>query len=176
MEIEAGTGGTTSVLLPTWARLGVPTVYTMTDISPSLVAQASLTFKEYPFVQYKVVDIEKKSLPELRRSQHIILGSNVVHATVDGQSSLKNVFKMLRPDGFLVFHELTTQMPWADVVFGLFEGWWRFNDGRQHALQSPEAWRNALQIAGYGYVDWTSGKRAEAKLQSLILGLATDPE
>lgn len=176
LEIGAGTGGTTSVLLPALARLGVPTVYTMTDISPSLVAQASMTFKKYPFVEYKVVDIEQKPLPELRSSQHIVLGSNVVHATVDGQSSLSNVHKMLRPDGFLIFHELTTQMPWADVVFGLFEGWWRFNDGRQHALQSPKSWGKTLQAAGYGHMDWTDGKRPEAKLQSLILGLASDPE
>ncbi|KAE8365524.1 S-adenosyl-L-methionine-dependent methyltransferase [Aspergillus caelatus] len=176
LEIGAGTGGTTSVLLPALARLGVPTVYTMTDISPSLVTQASSTFKQYPFVEYKVVDIERKPPLELQRSQHIVLGSNVVHATTDVPSSLKNIHKMLRPDGFLIFHELTTQMPWADVVFGLFEGWWRFSDGRQHALQSPQAWANMLKSAGYGHVDWTDGSRPEAKLQSLILGMATEVE
>jgi 2-polyprenyl-3-methyl-5-hydroxy-6-metoxy-1,4-benzoquinol methylase len=176
LEIGAGTGGTTSVLLPALARLGVSTVYTVTDLSPSLVTQASSTFKQYPFAEYKVVDIEKEPPLELQSSQHIVLGSNVVHATADGPSSLKNIHKMLRPDGFLIFHELTTQMPWADVVFGLFEGWWRFNDGRQHALQSPQAWAKMLKSAGYGHVDWTDGCRPEAKLQSLILGMATDPE
>lgn len=176
LEVGAGTGGTTSVLLPALARLGVPTVYTMTDISPSLVTQASFIFKQYPFVEYKVVDIEREPALELQCSQHIVLGSNVVHATTDGRSSLKNIHKMLRPDGFLIFHELTKQMPWADVVFGLFEGWWHFNDGRQHALQSPQAWANVLKSAGYGHVDWTDGSRQEAKLQSLILGMATEVE
>ena len=176
LEIGAGTGGTTSVLLPALARRGVSAVYTVTDLSPSLVTQASSTFKQYPFAEYKVVDIEKEPPLELQSSQHIVLGSNVVHATADGPSALKNVRKMLRPDGFLIFHELTTQMPWADVVFGLFEGWWRLDDGRQHALQSPHAWAKMLKSAGYGYVDWTDGRRPEAKLQSLILGMATDPE
>jgi len=148
----------------------------MTDLSPSLVTQASSTFKQYPFVEYKVVDIEKEPPLELQSSQHIVLGSNVVHPTANAPSSLKNIHKMLRPDGFLIFHELTTQMPWADVVFGLFEGWWRFKDGRQHALQSSQAWAKMLKSAGYGHVDWTDGCRPEAKLQSLILGMATDPE
>ena len=176
LEIGAGTGGLTSVLLPDLARLGVNTVYTMTDLSPSLVTLASSTFKLYPFVDYKVVDIEKEPPPELQSSQHIVLGTHVVHTTADGPSSLKNIHKMLRPDGFLIFHELTTQMLWADVVFGLFEGWWRFQDGRQHALQSPQAWAKMLRAAGYSHVDWTYGCRPEAKLQSLVLGMATDPE
>lgn len=68
LEIGAGTGGTTSVLLPALAHLGVSTVYTMTDLSPSLVTQASSTFKQYPFVEYKVVDIEKEPPLELQSS------------------------------------------------------------------------------------------------------------
>ncbi|OBT40721.1 hypothetical protein VE00_09784 [Pseudogymnoascus sp. WSF 3629] len=176
LEIGAGTGGTTSILLPALAQLDVPLVYTMTDISPSLVTQASSTFKQYPFVEFKVVDIEKEPPRELQSNQHIVLGSNVVHATADLQCSLRNVNKLLRPDGFLIFHELTTQMLWADVVFGLFEGWWRFRDGRGHALQSPQAWAKTLKSAGFNHVDWTDGSRPEAKLQSLILGMVTDPE
>ncbi|KAF9884910.1 hypothetical protein FE257_000901 [Aspergillus nanangensis] len=172
LEIGAGTGGTTSVLLPALARLGIPMVYTMTDLSPTLVTQGSSTFKQYPFLEYKVVNIEREPPLELQSSQHIILGSNVVHATTHVPSSLKNIHKMLRPDGFFIFHELTSQMSWADVVFGLFEGWWRFNDGRQHALQSPQAWSNMLKSAGYGHVDWTDGLHPEAKLQSLILGIS----
>ncbi|OBT53233.1 hypothetical protein VE04_06888 [Pseudogymnoascus sp. 24MN13] len=176
LEIGAGTGGTTSILLPALAQLDVPLVYTMTDISPSLVTQASSTFKQYPFVEFKVVDIEKEPPRELQSNQHIVLGSNVVHATADLQCSLRNVNKLLRPDGFLIFHELTTQMLWADVVFGLFEGWWRFRDGRGHALQSRQAWAKTLKSAGFNHVDWTDGSRPEAKLQSLILGMVTDPE
>lgn len=176
LEIGAGTGGTTSVLLPALAGLGIPLVYTVTDISPSLVTQATSTFRQYPFVEFKVVDIEKKPPRELQSSQHIVLGSNVVHATADAPTSLKNIHRMLRSDGFLIFHELTTQMLWSDVIFGLFEGWWRFNDGRQHALQSPQAWKTMLKSAGYGLVDWTDGSLPEAKLQRLILGMAIDPE
>jgi 2-polyprenyl-3-methyl-5-hydroxy-6-metoxy-1,4-benzoquinol methylase len=176
LEVGAGTGGTSSVLLSALAEAGVPVVYTMTDISPSLVTQASLAFKQYPFVEYRILDIEKQPPSELCSSQHIVLGSNVIHATVDATSSLKHIRKLLRPDGFLIFHELTTQMAWADVVFGLFEGWWRFRDGRQHALQTAQYWSKILRSVGYGYVDHTEGRRAEADLQSLIFAMANDPK
>ncbi|KEQ78405.1 hypothetical protein M438DRAFT_360539 [Aureobasidium pullulans EXF-150] len=45
LEMGAGTGGTTCVLVPFLASLGIPLEYTFTDISPSMVAQAK---KEVP--------------------------------------------------------------------------------------------------------------------------------
>lgn len=175
LEVGAGTGGTTSRVLPVLAALGVPVSYTVTDLSAMLVSEASATFAQYPFVKYSVVDIEQEPEPELLRSQHIILGSNVLHATRDLKSSLKTIHKMLRPDGFLVIHEMTAQMLWADATFGLTEGWWRFDDGRTHPLQSPQAWKKVLESAGYGYVDWTDGRRPESKMQKLIFAMASDP-
>lgn len=175
LEIGAGTGGTTSRLLPALARLDVPIIYTMTDLSSALVTEASSTFKQYPFVKFEVLDIEKEPIPSLRSSQHIVLGSNVIHATRDLSVSLSMIHKLLRPDGFMIFHELTTQMLWADTIFGLFEGWWRFEDGREHALQSAKSWASVLKSIGYGYVDWTDGRRPEAKLQKLIFAMAAEP-
>ena len=175
LEIGAGTGGTTSTVVPALATLGIPIVYTFSDLSALLVAEAAKTYKQYPFVKFKVVDIEKKPEPELLHSQHIILGSNVLHAAKNLSVSLKIIHQMLRADGFLIIHEMTTQMLWADAAFGLIEGWWRFEDGRQHALQSTAAWEKVIRSSGYGYVDWTDGKRLEAKSQNLIFAMASDP-
>lgn len=175
LEVGAGTGGTTSRILPALAAMDVPVSYTVSDLSAMLVSEAATTFAQYPFVKYSVVDIEKEPEPELLRSQHLILGSNVLHATRDLKFALKNIHKMLRPDGFIVIHEMTAQMLWADATFGLTEGWWRFDDGRTHPLQSPQAWKKVLQSAGYGYVDWTDGRRPESKSQKLIFAMASDP-
>lgn len=177
LEIGAGTGGTTSRLLPALTRLNIPLVYTMTDISSLLVTEATSNsnFNQYPFVRFEILDIEQEPSSHLLHSQHIILGSNVIHATRNLSVSLKMIHRMLRPDGFLIFHELTTRMLWADVIFGLISGWWRFEDGRQYALQSATAWATSLKSAGYGYVDWTEGTRPEAKLQKLIFAMASDP-
>ncbi|KAI0202676.1 methyltransferase domain-containing protein [Astrocystis sublimbata] len=175
LEIGAGTGGTTSRLLPALARLDVPVVYTFTDLSPTLVTEAASKYEKYPFMEFEVVDIEKEPSAVLKNSQHIVLGSNVIHATRKLSESLAMVHRLLRPDGFLVFHELTTRMLWADVVFGLFEGWWRFDDGRRHALQSPKRWADLLTSAGFGHVDYTDGRRPEAALQKLIFAMASNP-
>lgn len=175
LEIGAGTGGTTSTVVPALATLGIPIVYTFSDLSALLVSEAAKIYAQYPFVKFKVVDIEKEPEPELLQSQHIILGSNVLHATKNLSVSLKIIHQMLREDGFLIVHEMTTQMLWADAAFGLIEGWWRFEDGRQHALQSTAAWEKVIKSSGYGHVDWTDGKRPEAKSQNLIFAMASDP-
>ncbi len=57
LEVGAGTGGTTSALLPV-----VPpqrSVYRFTDLSEFFFAQAEQKFKAYPFIQYGIMDLEK---------------------------------------------------------------------------------------------------------------------
>lgn len=175
LEVGAGTGGTTSWMLPMLARSETPIVYTLTDIGPVFVNQAAEAFKEYPFAEYKILDIEQEPGPEFRNSQHIVLGTNVIHATLDICKSLKNIRKILRSDGFAVIGEMTAQTLWADVAFGLIAGFWRFSDGRRHALLNPQQWRKKFVSAGYGHVDWTKGRRPEAAMQGLIFALVSDP-
>ena len=173
LEVGAGTGGTTFKIVPVLARLGIPVVYTMSDIGSVFLSAAQKKLEEYPFMEYRVVDIEKEPEEALRNSQHIVIGSNVFHATRDLSVSLKNVHKMLRPDGFLMMHELTTQMLWADVAFGMISGWWAFEDGRQHALQSPKHWEKVLRSVGFGHVGWNEGTRPESRIQNLIWAMAS---
>jgi 2-polyprenyl-3-methyl-5-hydroxy-6-metoxy-1,4-benzoquinol methylase len=174
LEVGAGTGGTTSKIVPVLARLGIPVVYTMSDVSSFFVATAQAKFKEYPFVEFVVVDIEEEPDAKLQNTQHIVLGSNVIHATRNLFVSMANIRKMLRPDGFTIYHEMTTQMLWTDVIFGLLEGWWLFEDGRQHPLQNVQHWEKVLRSVGFGHVDWTDGHRPEAKIQNLIFAMVSD--
>lgn len=173
LEVGAGTGGTTFKLVPVLARLGIPVVYIMSDISAVFVAAAQQKLAAYPFVEYQVVDLEKEPEAPLRHTQHIVLGSNVLHATRDLAVSLAHVRTMLRPDGFTIFHELTAPMLWADVAFGLIAGWWAFADERHHALQSAQHWAKVLGAVGFGHVGWTDGRRPETRIQNLILAMAS---
>ncbi|OLN89945.1 Iterative polyketide synthase CazM 11 [Colletotrichum chlorophyti] len=175
LEMGAGTGGTTKRLLPLLARLGVPIEYTFTDLAPSLVAAARKKWgKEYPFMKFRTHDIEKVPEDDLIGTQHIVLSSNAVHATRSLVVSTGNVRKVLRPDGLLLMLEMTRTPYWVDLVFGLFEGWWLFEDGRSHALTHEDRWRTDLQKAGYGHVDWTEGATAESEIEKLVIALA-DP-
>lgn len=174
LEMGAGTGGTTRVLAPFLASLNVPVVYTFTDLAPSMVAQARKTFKAYPFMRFAVHDIEKPPAEELRH-QHIVIASNAVHATHSLAASAVNIRAALRPDGFLLMLEMTVIVPFIDIIFGLLEGWWLFDDGRRHAIAPVSRWERDLQSAGFGHVDWTDGSLPENDIQKVILALASGP-
>ncbi|KAI0469738.1 male sterility protein-domain-containing protein [Xylariaceae sp. FL0804] len=140
-----------------------------------MVAQARRTLgKQYPFMRFAAHDIEKSPAVELH-SQHIIIASNAIHATHNLVESVTNVRQALRPDGFLMMLEQTADIPLSNLVFGLFEGWWLFDDGRTHAVVPTDLWERDLRTAGYGHVDWTDGHLPENRLQRVIVALASGP-
>ncbi|KAJ5361596.1 Type I Polyketide synthases (Type I PKS) [Penicillium brevicompactum] len=174
LEMGAGTGGTTRWLLPLLASLDLPVEYVFTDLAPSFVAAARKKFsKQYTFMKFRTHDIEKLPAEDLIGTQHIVIASNAVHATHSLTESTKNIRQALRPDGFLMMVEMTGTLYWVDIIFGLFEGWWKFDDGRTHAVTHESRWERDLQAAGYGHVDWTDGHRPENKLERLIIAFAS---
>jgi SAM-dependent methyltransferase len=175
LEMGAGTGGTTKYLAPLLANLNVPVEYTFTDLAPSFVAVARKKFKAYAFVKFRADDTEKPPADDLLGTQHIIIASNAVHATHSLTESTKNIRKALRPDGFLMMLEMTETLYWIDMIFGLLEGWWLFDDGRRHAISHQSRWERELQLVGYGHVDWTDGNCPENNIQRIIIALASGP-
>jgi acyl transferase domain-containing protein/acyl carrier protein/NAD(P)-dependent dehydrogenase (short-subunit alcohol dehydrogenase family)/SAM-dependent methyltransferase len=169
LEMGAGTGGTSQWLIPLLASLPMRVEYTFTDLAPSFVAAARKRFSQYDFIKYRTHDIEHGAPEDLRNSQHIVIASNAIHATHDITKSASHVKEFLRSDGLLLMVEMTTPLLWVDVIFGLFEGWWLFDDGRSHAVTNEADWKRHLLAAGYGSVDWTDGERPENKLEKLII-------
>jgi acyl transferase domain-containing protein/thioester reductase-like protein/acyl carrier protein/SAM-dependent methyltransferase len=175
LEMGAGTGGTTQILVPLLASLNIQVEYTFTDLSSSMVAAARRTMgKQYPFMSFAVHDIEKAPAEDIC-GQHIIIASNAVHATHNLVESAKNVHSALRPDGMLMMLEQTEDTPLSNLIFGLFEGWWMFDDGRTHAVVPTERWTRDLQSAGFGHVDWTDGHLPENNIQRVVVALASGP-
>ncbi|TVY50464.1 Citrinin polyketide synthase, partial [Lachnellula cervina] len=179
LELGAGTGGTTARLVPILAASGIPFQYTVTDISPSLVAGLRKRFKHHPFMRFQLLDVEKPPPAELLHRQHVVLATNCVHATHSLVRTTKNIHGLLRPDGFLCMLEMAKAIPWVDSVFGLVEGWWLFDDDdrveQQHALAQPSLWEKTLRSNGYGHVDWSDGELPENSIQHIIIALASGP-
>lgn len=174
LEMGAGTGSASSVMLPLLASLNIPVEYTFTDLSSSLVAQARRTLgKKYPFMKFAVQDIEKPVPDEFAGQQHIVIASHAVHATRSLEISTRSIRHALRPDGFLMVLEMREAWPALDLTFGLYEGWWLFEDGRTHAYTSPEVWKRDLTAAGYGAVDWTDGTLPEHKYYMVLIAMAS---
>ena len=170
-EMGAGTGGTAVGLVAMLALEGVPVEYTFSDISPSLVAAARRRFAKYPFMRFCTHDISMAPPPELLHSQHIVISTNGVHATPSLEKSAAYIRQMLCPGGFLMLLEMTTHMSWTDMVFGQLEGWWLFDDGREHVDADEQMWERSLKSAGYEVVEWTEGQRPEARLQRIFIAL-----
>ncbi|KAI8945339.1 BcPKS19, polyketide synthase [Xylaria longipes] len=163
LEVGAGTGGSTRYLVNLLKNHGIPFDYVFTDISPSLVAAARQQFKNVEGVTFEVLDIEQKPKTEYDGAFHCIFASNTIHATRNLDVSLRNLRTMLREDGALVLVEITRQVFWLDLVFGQFEGWWLFEDGRSHALIDEEHWEKRMRAAGFNEVLWSDGASPESK-------------
>jgi acyl transferase domain-containing protein/NADPH:quinone reductase-like Zn-dependent oxidoreductase/SAM-dependent methyltransferase/acyl carrier protein len=152
LEIGAGTGGTTSFLLPK-----LPddrTEYLFTDLSPHFFSKAGRDFGARPFVRFRVLDIEKDPLSQgfTAGGHDLIVAANVLHATSDLRRTLEHVRGLLAPGGLLLLLEGTRPRRWIDLSFGLTDGWWRFNDldlRPSYPLLDPGRWRELLREQGF---------------------------
>jgi malonyl CoA-acyl carrier protein transacylase len=172
LEIGAGTGGTTKYVLSRLKAQGIPFIYTFTDISSSLVAAAKKKFAgDIDSMKFMLLNIEADLPTDLLDSQDIVISTNCVHATKSLEHSCSNIRKILRSDGTLCLIELTRNLYWFDLVFGLLEGWWLFEDSRTHALAHESFWMQSLEAAGFGDVVWSRGQGRESELIRLIIAV-----
>ena len=74
-----------------WFSQGISFTYTFTDISGSLVTAAKRRFSERPFVEFLVLDIEKKPPEKFLNRFHTIISTNCVQATRNLQVSIANI-------------------------------------------------------------------------------------
>lgn len=170
LEIGGGTCGTTLPMVNAFAALGIPVEYTFSDISSSFIAAARNKLRDYKFVQFRIVDVTKAVAQDQKGYYDMIIATNVLHATPDVCQSTRNTRLMLRAGGLLTLVEYTLRDYYLlDVVFGQLEGWWLFNDGREHATMGVNGWQTTLTRAGFGHVDWTQGKSMESEICRVFL-------
>ncbi|MEW6234619.1 MAG: type I polyketide synthase [Candidatus Omnitrophota bacterium] len=152
LEIGAGTGGTTSYLLP-----HLPperTEYVFTDLSPLFVNMAREKFHEYPFIRYQVFDAERSPLSQNLEphSFDMVIAFNVLHATKDLRQTLSHIQQALAPGGMLFLLENTSQQAWVELIWGLTDGWRRFADFDLrpfHPLLNEAQWLHLLRESDF---------------------------
>ncbi|MFO0946591.1 MAG: SDR family NAD(P)-dependent oxidoreductase [Planctomycetota bacterium] len=152
LEIGAGTGSATARLLPV---LPVDRCrYEFTDLSRSFLRRAEKRFREYPFVRYQLLDIERNPADQGFDDGvfDVVLAVDVLHATKDILATLTHVRQLLRPGGMLVLIEATRATRFGELTFGLTDGWWRFVGDKTRALQpllSDWEWKRHLGSLGF---------------------------
>ncbi|EFY96950.1 polyketide synthase [Metarhizium robertsii] len=175
LEIGAGTGATTQLVVDRLLACNVDFTYTFTDVSAALVASAreKLTSRYGQHqrfdMEFETLNIEKEPPASFAQSYDLVISANCIHATRDLRKSCSNIEKLLRKDGgVLCLLELTRPLEWLDCVFGLLDGWWRFDDHRTYALAGEQDWKTILLQSGFGHVDWTDDGSREAQQLRLI--------
>lgn len=173
LEIGAGTGGTTSYLLP---RLPAERMeYVFTDVSPLFVNRARERFGAYPFVRYAALDIGRD--PEAQGFElggyDLVIAANVLHATPDLASTVERVRTLLAPGGLLILLEVVAPQRFADLTVGLTDGWWAFTDleRRSYATMPAANWLELLDLVGFEECRAASGEGALAQ-QAVIVARA----
>ena len=129
----------------------------------------------YECMRYATLDVEQSPPAAHLAQYHVVISTNCVHATRNATSSLSNLRSMLRPEGFLALVEFTNGLYWFDLVYGLLDGWWVFEDGRKHELADTSFWEKSLLNAGFDSVSWSDGDTPESRTLRLICGFNSSP-
>jgi len=151
LEVGAGTGGTSSALLPELPA--DRTHYVFTDMSELFLERARERFAAFPFVEYRLFDMEQDPAAQgyAPASFDLIVSANAVHASSNLRLTLRRLRDLLAPGGMLVLVESTTHLDWFDMTTGLIEGWQHFADDLRtdNPLLPPETWIGALRTSGF---------------------------
>jgi amino acid adenylation domain-containing protein len=155
LEIGAGTGGTTTYLLP--MLKADRTRYTFTDISGFFTRQAKDKYRDCPFIDYRLLNIENPP-GEQGFTAHgfdVIIAADVLHATRSLDEALQHVQWLLAPGGLLLFEESTSWNLIYNVSNALLEGLSRHEDRWRSDVPfiSARSWEAALRSAGFQRIE-----------------------
>lgn len=112
---------------------------------------------------FKVCDAEKDPLDQgfTEGAYDVIVASLVVHATAELDKTMRNLRKLLRPGGFLIIGEGSSDGPLQSgdgFIFGALPGWWLgVDEGRNLSpfVNVPQ-WDAILKRTGFSGIDTIS--------------------
>lgn len=150
LEVGVGDGILAKLIAPDLRNQNVE--YYVTDIGRTFVIKIE---KEAPkvgfnFMKFGILDISKDPIAQgyEQNSFDLIFGLDVVHATKNIGETLGHLKKLLVPNGLLSIIETVKSFRWIDMIWGLAEGGWYFEDAeirKTSPLLSLEQWEAALK-------------------------------
>ncbi|RHZ63428.1 uncharacterized protein CDV56_104935 [Aspergillus thermomutatus] len=181
LEIGAGTGGATKGILE---QLGDAfEQYVFTDISTGFFEKAQEQFARWASrMTFRPLNIEEEVASQGFEdgSFDLIIASNVLHATKRLEYTMQNVRRLLKPGGFLLLLEVTSDILRVKLMMAGLSGWWLgADDGRRFAptISAPQ-WHDLLIRTGFSGVDQrvTDFQDVSKHMTSVMLSQAVDPD
>ncbi|MBE9190291.1 SDR family NAD(P)-dependent oxidoreductase [Gloeocapsopsis crepidinum LEGE 06123] len=154
LEIGAGHGIATTELLPILPPK--QTNYTFTDVGAWFLQKAQQKFSAYPFVDYRLLNIEQPPTTQgfTPHSFDVIVAVNVLHVTQHLNETLDRVRSLLAPGGLLLLWEITEPQLEFDITDALLMN--PLADAqrsRGNPFLSTQQWREMLSAHGFAKVE-----------------------
>ncbi|KAI0402025.1 putative PKS-NRPS protein [Xylaria palmicola] len=178
LEVGAGTGGATKILLKHLA--GQFNSYTYTDISSGFFETAREVFSATPRMTFKTLDIEKDYDGQgyTEHTYDVVVANLVVHATKNLETTMTNLRRLIKPGGYLILLEITDNDPLRfGFLFGGLPGWWlgQDDDRKLSPCIDIAGWDAVMRKTGFSGVDTVTPHVSTCPL-SVILTQAVDDQ
>ncbi|MBZ4320498.1 type I polyketide synthase [Streptomyces huiliensis] len=146
LEVGAGTGGTTALILPELPPGRCRYVYT--DVSAVFFPQARHRFRDFPFLTCRRLDLTADPAEQGFEdgSFDLVIAANSLHTAHDPDRALSHVHRLLADDGHLLALE-SHHTPLVAPVFGLLDSFWPA--GGTAPLLAYEEWQSLLERNGF---------------------------
>nr|QEO74258.1 condensation domain-containing protein [uncultured bacterium] len=176
--LEVGGGGGELTLALMQRLRGGRLEYWFTDIGRSIVLSAERKAAELDFasMRFAVLDISSDPVDQGIQpgSFDLIVGLDVVHTTPRVEAALGHLKKLLLPGGLLCLLESVKPQRYLDMIWGLADGWWHFEDHELRTcspLLAIPQWMSVLHQVGFAEVEaWPPpGAEREASDFGLIV-------
>ncbi|TPX13570.1 uncharacterized protein E0L32_006041 [Thyridium curvatum] len=172
LEVGAGTGGATRSILHTIGDHYAS--YTYTDISVGFFEKARDLFKDSTKATFKTLNIENDPAAQgfVNGAYDMVVASNVLHATHKLEETLQHCRQLLRPGGYLLLVEITSDNLPMQLYMSILPGWFLgIEDGRVWApTVGVDRWDSLLKSTGFSGVETVS----TPSFCSVIMSRATD--
>ncbi len=162
LEVGAGTGGTSALLFEKLKPFTeAMQEYCYTDISQAFLNFAESTYATgKPYLTFKKFNAEDSIQQQQLEAgvYDIVLGTNVLHATSNIRTSLQHCQSLLKPGGLFLLNEMSKNMLFTHLTFGLLEGWWLPTDKETRIPGcpglAPWQWEKVLLQSGYHHIEF----------------------
>lgn len=136
LEIGAGVGGTSDVIIPELKEFDVS--YCFTDVSNFFITKAKERYKDYDFVSYGLFDINNsfENRGVIAQAYDIVLCANVLHNAKNCPEVLEEIKKIMTPKGALIIIDTTADSYSLLTSLELKGGLNNFEDVRKEREQT----------------------------------------
>lgn len=153
LEVGAGAGSASSSVLPVLDPEN--TVYHYTDVSTFFTNEAKVTFKEFAFVDYGILDINQDPVLQgyTPESFDVIIASSVLNLAHDMETTIRYIHSLLVPGGQALIFEPVKETNQMLMTLSFIPGLSNFEDEyrieNNSAFLPKDKWQEVLLGNGF---------------------------